>query len=187
MTGPSTPPQDAAVVTSALLAQQAATAESLRLLNRALEAAVGRGDIELREVAAAREDLEIAAADVEQNLDGLGRATLALHHARSGFVRSPDLHGNLVAVAALLGEGVTVAGEHTGGDCTCTVVVPRGDERYFLYFGDSGWTLLRDSAGVPRPDGSKSWTDGGSIDILAKDELVHPHQLAQEVLEALQD
>jgi hypothetical protein len=194
-------PQDAAVVASAIQAQVATTADNLRKLIRAVEHIAERGEVELPEVSGLdgpeEETLSDALDQISEVAGQLGEVVTAmhplvpsLHRAASKFRPSPNLHSNLRAVVALLGEGAEM-NEHQHDEdheeSGCTAVITRGSETYYFGYMDSEWTLLRDGDAEHHSDGSKFWINGGSVTIEAGEELAHPHQLAQEVRQAIGD
>jgi hypothetical protein len=195
-------PQDAAVVASALCAQMSATVETLQKLARAVEQIIERGDMDLPESSGAtdREVGDLAGAldqiggiadRLGPHVDDLAEVAARIHEVPAGFRSSRNVHENLRAVVDLLAVDVEIVGDepsddHDGDECPCTAVITHGGETYYLNFHDSEWALLRKSDAVTSSDGRTSWINGGSIKIDAREPLVHPQQLAEEVLRGLE-
>jgi hypothetical protein len=196
-------PQDAAVVAGALQDQLRTTVANLHRLTAATRRIATRGDMHLPPISgfvdASEEHAEdalgrlgIVADQVESHIDGLRPAILVLDDASTRFEPPANSHEALRAVVSLLDEGVEIVGDGPAADhveemCGCTAVIKRADDTYYLSYGDLGWELLRDSEGAVHADGSKSWVNGGSIDLDVSSAVAHPRHIATQVQRALGD
>lgn len=185
-------PQQAAVVASAVFSQVRDAAGSLRALAKVLESIQVRGDMprdtsETGLLAVAADGLD---AVVDQHA---GQVTKSLDALPCPVEPPADIHRTLAGVAPLLGPLATLndnsaADDHdpqdaSGYGCGCDIDIPVDGDRWNFHRGDSAWSLIRESDGVKRADGSVIFMS--SADLAASDPLADPRHLAALIREAV--